>query len=109
MNKTSLGSPESGLFITFALKNDTAMAHDYNQDSVQEIVSWAKSMLQNKTYPQTPFQLNKSAKILDCTHFLDAMIATIEGNWENPTFHSTIEQLWEFREKIEENSAETKQ
>jgi hypothetical protein len=25
----------------------------------------------------------------------------IGRNWENPTFHPTIDQLWEFREKWE--------
>lgn len=77
------------------------MAHKYDRDSVQEILAWANNMLQDKTYPKTPFQLNKSTKILDCAHFLDAMTATINDNWENPTFHPTIEQLWEFRERIE--------
>lgn len=86
-------------------KNRTIMAHNYDHDSIEEILSWAKNMLDSKTYPKTPFQLNKSTKILDCAHFLDAMAATVNDNWENPTFYPTIEQLWEFREKIEGKEA----
>lgn len=82
------------------------MAHKYDHDSVQEILSWAKKMLQDKTYPEAPFQLNKSTKILDCTFFLDAMTATINDNWENSTFHPAIDQLWEFRERTEGKEAQ---
>lgn len=45
--------------------------------------------------------MNKCAKILDCVKYLEAMVAMISKNWENPTFHPTIDQLREFRTKIE--------
>lgn len=77
------------------------MAHNYDYEAVQELLSWAKNMLKNKTYPQAPYQLNRSTKILDCAYYLDGVIVTISSHWENPTFHPTIEHLWEFREKIE--------
>ncbi|WP_368111728.1 DUF6965 family protein [Bacteroides nordii] len=77
------------------------MAHNYNYESVQELLSWAKNMLENKTYPEAPYQLNKCTKILDCEVYLNSAIATISSHWENPTFHPTIEHLWEFREKVE--------
>lgn len=79
------------------------MAHNYDRESVEELLNWAKNMLKNKTYPypETPYQLNRSTKILDCSYYLDSAIATISVHWENSTFHPTIEHLWEFREKIE--------
>ena len=33
--------------------------------------------------------------------YLESLVAMIGRNWENPTFHPTIDQLWEFREKWE--------
>lgn len=72
----------------------------YDHDSVQELLAWAQETLKNKSYPQGA-QLNKSAKILDCAKYLDSMISMISKNWENPTFYPTIDQLREFRTKIE--------
>nr|WP_323673966.1 hypothetical protein [Bacteroides sp. CG01] len=82
------------------------MAHNYDRESVQELLSWAKNMLENKAYPEVPYQLNKCTKILDCAHYLDSAIATISAHWENPTFHPYIECLWEFKEKMEGKAAE---
>ena len=76
------------------------MAHNYDRESVQELLSWAKNMLENNAYPEAPYQL-KCTKILDCEDYLNSAIATISSHWENPTFHPTIEHLWEFREKVE--------
>lgn len=82
------------------------MAHNYDRESVQELLSWAKNMLENKAYLEAPYQLNKCTKILDCAHYLDSAIATISAHWENPTFHPYIECLWEFKEKMEGKAAE---
>ena len=73
--------------------------YDYN--SVNELLSWAKEMLNDKRYPAGEFQLDKCAKILDCGKYLDSMIAVISRNRENPTFYPTIDQLRLFRTKIE--------
>ena len=77
------------------------MAHNYDYNSVQELLAWAKDMLENKTYPASPYQLSKCIYILDCEYFIESHIATISKHWENNTFHPYIEHLWEFREKIE--------
>lgn len=82
------------------------MAHNYDYESVQELLAWAKNMLENKTYPEAPYQLNKCTKILDCAYYLDSAISTISRHWENPTFHPYIEHLWEFKEKMEGKAAE---
>lgn len=74
----------------------------YDEEAVQELLSWAQETLKNKVYPQGRFQVNKSTTILDCGKYLESMIAVISRNWENPTFHPTIGQLREFRKKIEE-------
>lgn len=77
------------------------MPHNYDYNTAQELLSWAKNMLQTKSFPEVPLQLNKSCRILDFTHYLDSMISVISKHYENPTFHTIIEQLFEFREKIE--------
>ena len=73
------------------------MAETYNQESVQEILSWAQKILENKAYPKGNIQLNKSTKILDCGSFLSTMIQMVSKNWENPTFNTAIDQLREFK------------
>ena len=56
--------------------------HTYDNEAVQELLNWAKKMIETKNYPTERSR-----------------------NWENPTFHPTIEQLWEFREKWENKEA----
>jgi hypothetical protein len=51
------------------------------------------------------YQVNKCTTIIDGKSYLESLIAMISRNWENPTFHPTIEQLWEFREKWENKEA----
>ena len=77
------------------------MENNYDYDSVQELLTWAKETLKNKTYPQGEFQINKATKVLDCGSYLSSMIQMISRNWENPTFYPTINQLSEFRIQIE--------
>lgn len=74
----------------------------YDFESINELLTWAKETLNNKVYPKGKYQLNKSTKIIDCAKYLEAMISMISNNWENPTFYPTIDQLREFRSKIEE-------
>lgn len=74
----------------------------YTDESVQELLTWAKDTLDNKKYPAGEFQLDSCAKILDCGKYLDSMIAVITRNWENPTFYPPVDQLRAFREKIKE-------
>ena len=73
------------------------MAETYNQESVQEILSWAQKI----AYPKGNIQLNKSTKILDCGSFLSTMIQMVSKNWENPTFNTAIDQLREFKKATE--------
>ncbi len=73
----------------------------YDYDAVNELLTWAKDVLEYKKYPAEEFQLDKCAKILDCGKYLDSMIAVISGNWGNPTFYPTIDQLRAFRAKME--------
>ena len=77
------------------------MAETYNQESVQEILSWAQKILENKAHPKGNIQLNKSTKILDCGSFLSTMIQMVSKNWENPTFNTAIDQLREFKKATE--------
>lgn len=61
-----------------------------------------KGTIENKTYPDSPYQLNRAINILDC-EYLDSSIATINisKHWENPTFYPYIDHLQEFREKYQ--------
>lgn len=75
--------------------------HIYENESVQELLVWAKKMLETKNYPTEKYHINKCTTIIDGKLYLEALIAVISRNWENPTFHPTIEQLWEYRQKWE--------
>ena len=79
--------------------------HTYDNESVQELLGWAKKMLETKNYPTEKYQLNKCTTIIDGKQSLESLIAMIDRNWENSTFHPIIEQLWEFREKWENKEA----
>lgn len=76
------------------------MENNYDYDSVQELLTWAKETLKNKTYPQGEFQINKATKALDCGSYLSSMIQMISRNWENSTFYPTVDQLRFFRDKL---------
>ena len=75
--------------------------HTYDEESVQELLGWAKKMLETKNYPTEKYQVNACISIIDGKLYLESLISMISKNWENPTFHPTIEQLWEYREKWE--------
>lgn len=75
--------------------------HKYDSESVEELLEWAKKMLETKNYPTGEYQFDQCTVIIDCKLFLESLIAMISKNWENPTFYPTIEQLWKYREKWE--------
>ena len=75
--------------------------HTYDEESVQELLGWAKKMIETKNYPTEKYQVNACTSIIDSKLYLESLISMISTNWENPTFHPTIEQLWEYREKWE--------
>lgn len=77
--------------------------HTYDNDTVQELLAWAKKMLETKNYPTEKYQLNVCTTIIDGKQYLESLTAMIARNWENSTFHPIIDQLWEFREKWENN------
>jgi hypothetical protein len=84
------------------VENSKDMAqHTYDNEAVQELLNWAKKMLETKNYPTERYQVNQCTTIIDGQSYLESLIAMISRNWENPTFYPTIEQLWEFREKWE--------
>lgn len=67
--------------------------HTYDEESVQELLGWAKKMLETKNYPTEKYQVNACTSIIDGKLYLESLISMISKNWENPTFHPTI-QLW---------------
>lgn len=75
--------------------------HNYDSDSVQELLNWVKKTIETGNYPTGKFQINKCTTITDCKQFLNSLMAMVTRNWENPTFYPVIDQLWEFREKWE--------
>ena len=77
------------------------MEEKYTSESVQELLNWARETLENKSYPEGIFQMNKAITILDCGVFLEKMIPIITNNWQNPMFHTTIDHLIDFRKNIE--------
>lgn len=75
--------------------------HTYDSESVHELLEWAEKMLETQSYPKEKYQIDKCTVINDCKFYLESLRAMISRNWENPTFHPTIEQLWRYREKWE--------
>ena len=85
----------------FVGKYKNMAQHTYDEESVQELLGWAKKMIETKNYPTEKYQVNACTSIIDGKLYLESLISMISKNWENPTFHPTIVQLWEYREKWE--------
>ena len=45
--------------------------HTYDNESVQELLGWAKKMLETKNYPTEKYQLNKCTTIIDGKQYLE--------------------------------------
>ena len=56
--------------------------------------------IRDRSYPTEKYQVNACTSIIDGKLYLESLISMISKNWENPTFHPTIEQLWEYRETV---------
>lgn len=81
------------------------MEYKYDRESVQELLAWAKSILESNSLPAGPLQMSQSAKVLDCKFYLEALSGVVKAHWENATFRSSINQLYDFRAKLEEMEA----
>lgn len=79
--------------------------HKNDNESVQELLSWARKMLETNNYPTGKYQIDQCTTIMDGKQYLETLIVMIVRNMDNPTFHPTIEQLWRFREKWENRNA----
>lgn len=75
--------------------------HTYDSESVQELLDWAKKMIETKNYPTEKYQIDKCTTIIDGKSYLESLVAMITRNWENSTFHPIIKQLREFRRQWE--------
>ena len=69
------------------MENSKDMAqHTYDNEAVQELLNWAKKMIETKNYPTERYQVNQCTTIIDGKSYLESLIAMISRNWENPTF-----------------------
>ena len=75
--------------------------HTYDEESVQELLGWAKKMLETKNYPTEKYQVNACTSIIDGKLYLESLISMLPKTRDNPTFTPPIEQLWQYREKGE--------
>lgn len=73
----------------------------YDKESVMPLLEWAKTVLETKDYPVEKYQVNQSTVIADAKIYLEASIAMITRNMENPVFHPIIEHLREYKESWE--------
>lgn len=78
------------------------MEYKYDKESVSELLAWAKSIIESKSYPSGRVKLDKSTSVMDCGFYLNAMVSTIKANWEKPTYRPAINQLCDFRGKMED-------
>ena len=58
--------------------------HTYDNEAVQELLNWAKKMIETKNYPTERYQVNQCTTIIDGKSYLESLIAMISRNWENP-------------------------
>lgn len=75
---------------------------DYKYDcaSVQELLTWAKKVLDDNSLPEGRFVMNQSCTKTDCRFFVESSIVMMESHGDNPTFFPYIKQLYEFRDKL---------
>ncbi|MCM1720766.1 DUF6965 family protein [Bacteroides ovatus] len=76
---------------------------DYNYGSIQDLLDWAKAILERSNYPQGEFPIEEYTQGMDCGHYLESMISTISENWKNPAFYPKIDQLRKFRQILEKS------
>lgn len=55
--------------------------HTYDNEAVQELLNWAKKMIETKNYPTERYQVNKCTTIIDGKSYLESLIAMISRNW----------------------------
>ena len=52
------------------MENSKDMAqHTYDNEAVQELLNWAKKMIETKNYPTERYQVNQCTTIIDCYDF----------------------------------------
>ena len=51
--------------------------HTYDEESVQELLGWAKKMLETKSYPTEKYQVNACTSIIDGKLYLESLISMI--------------------------------
>ena len=51
--------------------------HTYDEESVQELLGWAKKMLETKSYPTEKYQVNACTSIIDGKLYLESLISII--------------------------------
>ena len=51
--------------------------HTYDNEAVQELLNWAKKMIETKNYPTERYQVNKCTTIIDGKSYLESLIAMI--------------------------------
>lgn len=49
--------------------------HTYDNEAVQELLNWAKKMIETKNYPTERYQVNKCTTIIDGKSYLESLIA----------------------------------
>ena len=53
--------------------------HTYDEESVQELLGWAKKMLETKSYPTEKYQVNACTSIIDGKLYLESLISMISN------------------------------
>ena len=46
--------------------------HTYDNEAVQELLNWAKKMIETKNYPTERYQVNKCTTIIDGKSYLES-------------------------------------
>ena len=62
--------------------------HTYDNESVQELLDWAKKMVETNNYPTERFKINKCTTIIDGKHYLETLICNDFQKLGKPDFSS---------------------
>lgn len=73
------------------------MEYKYDEQSVRELVEWAKTT----QFPKE-LELSKAERFFDVNFCVESDLSCIKEHYPDPFYHPAITRLYRIREKLEE-------
>lgn len=80
--------------------------YKYDRVSVQELLAWAKKILEDNSLPEDRFVMNQSCTMTNCRFFVESSISMMESHGDNPTYFPYIKRFRNFGINLLRQSAE---